>query len=283
MNVMCTRSIVLTPLFLFIVGATAGGAGAAQPRPWQMGFQPAASPVMRHITDFHNLLLVISVLICLVVLGLLAYVMARFNEKANPTPSKTTHNTIVEVLWTALPVLILVIIAVPSFKLLYFMDRTQNPEMTIKATGHQWYWSYDYPDHGNFTFDAAMVPEGELKEGQLRLLEADNRVVLPVDTDIRVLLTSDDVIHNWAVPSLGLKLDTVPGRINETWVRIERKGTFYGQCSELCGINHAYMPIVIEAVSKAAFAEWVEKAKREFAGTEPNSLRVAGRRANRQR
>ena len=280
---MCTRSIVLTPLFLFVVGATAGGAGAAQPRPWQLGFQPAASPVMRHITDFHNLLLVISVLICLVVLGLLAYVMARFNEKANPTPSKTTHNTIVEVLWTALPVLILVIIAVPSFKLLYFMDRTQNPEMTIKATGHQWYWSYDYPDHGNFTFDAAMVPESELKEGQLRLLEADNRVVLPVDTDIRVLLTSDDVIHNWAVPSLGLKLDTVPGRINETWVRIEREGTFYGQCSELCGLNHAYMPIAIEAVSKAAFAEWVEKAKREFAGTEPNSLRVAGRRANGQR
>ena len=265
---MFKRSIVLTPFFLFVLGATAGVAGAAQPRPWQLGFQPAASPVMRDITDFHNLLLVISVLICLVVLGLMAYVIVRFNEKANPTPSKTTHNTIVEVLWTALPVLILVIIAVPSFKLLYFMDRTQNPEMTIKATGHQWYWSYAYPDHGNFTFDAAMVPENELKEGQLRLLETDNRV----------LLTSDDVIHNWAVPSLGLKLDTVPGRINETWVRIEREGTFYGQCSELCGINHAYMPIAIEAVSKAAFAEWVKKAKREFASSGRSPLRVAAGR-----
>ncbi|MDP6786883.1 MAG: cytochrome c oxidase subunit II [Rhodospirillales bacterium] len=276
---MFKKSMVLIPLFLFFLGATAGAAGAAQPQPWQMGFQPAASPVMREINDFHNLLLVISVLICAVVLGLLVYVMARFNEKANPTPSKTTHNTFVEVLWTALPVLILVIIAVPSFKLLYFMDRTHNPEMTIKATGHQWYWSYDYPDHGNFTFDALMVPDDELKEGQPRLLETDKRVVLPVDTDIRILLTSDDVIHNWAVPALGVKYDTVPGRINETWVRIEREGTFYGQCSELCGINHAYMPITVEAVSKAAFAEWVEKAKREFAGNGPNPVRVAGARA----
>ena len=276
---MFKRSIVLTSLYLLVFGVTTGGAGAGQPEPWQLGFQPAASPVMRDITDFHNLLLVISVVICLVVLGLMIYVVVRFNEKANPTPSKTTHNTAIEVLWTALPVLILVIIAVPSFKLLYFMDRTHNPEMTIKATGHQWYWSYDYPDHGNFTFDAVMVPEDELKEGQLRLLETDNRVVLPVDTDIRVLLTSDDVIHNWAIPSLGVKLDTVPGRINETWVRIEREGTFYGQCSELCGVNHAFMPIAIEAVSKEAFAEWVKKAKLEFAETGRNPLRVAGVRA----
>ena len=274
---MFKRSIVLAPLFLFVLGVTF--AGAAQPEPWQLGFQPAASPVMREITDFHNLLLVISVLICSVVLGLLIYVMVRFNEKANPTPSKTTHNTAIEVLWTALPVLILVIIAVPSFKLLYFMDRTQNPEMTIKATGHQWYWSYDYPDHGNFTFDALMIEDDDIQEGQLRLLETDERVVLPVDTDIRVLLTSDDVIHNWAIPALGVKIDTVPGRINETWVRIEREGTFYGQCSELCGINHAYMPIAIEAVSKAAFAEWVKKAKQEFADTGRKPLKVAGARA----
>ena len=280
---MFKKSVVLTPLFLIFVGAMAGAAGAAQPRPWQMGFQPAASPVMREITDFHNLLLVIAVLICLVVLGLMFYVVVRFNEKANPTPSKTTHNTIIEVLWTALPVLILVIIAVPSFKLLYFMDRTQNPEMTIKATGHQWYWSYDYPDHGNISFDANIVPDEELKAGQLRLLETDNRVVLPVDTDIRVLLTSDDVIHNWAVPSLGLKLDTVPGRISETWVRIEREGTFYGQCSELCGINHAYMPIAIEAVSKTAFAEWVKMAQRKFASAGGTPLRMAGGRAAGQR
>ena len=280
---MFKRSVVLTLLILIVGAAMAGAAGAAQPRPWQMGFQPAASPVMREITDFHNVLLVIAVLICLVVLGLMIYVVVRFNEKANPTPSKTTHNTIVEVLWTAIPVLILVIIAVPSFKLLYFMDRTQQPEMTIKATGHQWYWSYDYPDHGDIAFDANIVPDEELKAGQLRLLETDNRVVLPVDTDIRVLLTSDDVIHNWAVPSLGLKLDTVPGRISETWVRIEREGAFYGQCSELCGINHAYMPIAIEAVSKAAFAEWVKMAQRKFASDGGTPLRMADGRAAGQR
>lgn len=247
--------------------ATAAEPGAV--RPWQIDFQDAASPVMEQIVDFHNLLMVIISLITLFVMGLLLYVAVRFNEKANPRPSATTHNTTLEVLWTAIPVLILVVIAVPSFKLLYFMDRHHDPDMTIKVVGHQWYWSYSYPDHGDFGFDSVPVDEGSLKPGQPRLLTVDNPVVLPVGANVRILQTSGDVIHNWAVPAFGLKLDSVPGRTNENWVRITREGTFYGQCSELCGVNHFFMPIVIEAVSKPAFAAWVEKAKKQFADNRP--------------
>ena len=247
-----------------------GTAGAAEPQPWQMGFQPAASPVMEEIHTFNNLLLWIISAIVVFVLGLLLYVMWRFSEKRNPTPSKTTHNTLIEVVWTVVPVIILVIIAIPSFRLLYFTDRDPENEieMTIKAIGHQWYWSYEYPDHGNFTFDAYMVADEDLEEGQKRLLSTDNAVVLPVDTNIRILVTASTVIHNFAMPSMGLKMDGVPGRINETWVRITREGTFYGQCSELCGTGHAFMPIMIQAVSKDAFAQWVEEAKEEFARVE---------------
>jgi cytochrome c oxidase subunit 2 len=162
-------------------------------------------------------------------------------------------------------VLILVGIAIPSFRALYFADRTDNPEMTIKAIGHQWYWSYEYPDHGNFTFDALMVPDEEIKEGQLRLLDTDNAVVVPVDTNIRLLTNSQDVIHSWAVPSFGVKLDANPGQVNETWMRIAREGTFYGQCSEICGVGHAYMPIKVQAISKEAFQAWVAEAQQKFA------------------
>ncbi len=247
-----------------------GTAGAAEPQPWQMGFQPAASPVMEEIHTFNNLLLWIISAIVVFVLGLLLYVMWRFSEKRNPTPSKTTHNTLIEVVWTVVPVIILVIIAIPSFRLLYFTDRDPENEieMTIKAIGHQWYWSYEYPDHGNFTFDAYMVADEDLEGDQLRLLTTDNAVVLPVDTNIRILVTASTVLHNFAMPSMGLKMDGVPGRINETWVRITREGTFYGQCSELCGTGHAFMPIMIQAVSKDAFAQWVEEAKEEFARVE---------------
>ena len=230
-----------------------------------MGFQPAASPTMERIDSFNDLLFVVIAVIVVFVLGLLLYVMWRFNERRNPTPSKTTHNTLLEVLWTTIPVIILVIIAVPSFKLLYFADRVEEAEMTFKAIGRQWYWSYEYPDHGNFTFDANMIPEDELQEGQPRLLATDNAVVLPIDTDIRILITASDVIHNFAVPAFGLKLDAVPGKVNETWVRITAEGTYYGQCSELCGTGHAYMPIMVEAVSKDAFAAWVKTAQEEFA------------------
>lgn len=256
-----TLRTILAALFLL------GGAGtvyAGAPEPWQMGLQTPASPSMERINDFHNLLLWVTSMISVLVLALLAYVVVRFNAKRNPAPTKFTHNTVVEVLWTAVPVMILVIIAIPSFRLLYFIDRTVDPDMTLKVIGHQWYWSYEYPDHGNFTFDALLVPEEDLEDKSRRLMETDNPVVLPVGKKVRLLLTADDVLHSWGVPALGIKLDTVPGRLNETWVEIEREGIYYGFCSELCGVNHSYMPIMIEAVSEADFNAWAEKAREEF-------------------
>ena len=252
----------------------ASGAWAAKPEPWQMGFQPAASPVMEEIENFHDELLVIITAITAFVLGLLLYVMWRFSEKRNPNPSKTTHNTVIEIVWTVVPVLILVYIAFKSFPLLYFTDVTPEPDMTIKAVGHQWFWSYEYPDNGNFTFDAYMIADSEIdaSKGQIRLLSADNNVVVPIDTTIKVLLAAEDVIHAFAMPAFGIKEDAVPGRLNETWFKATKEGVYYGQCSELCGNGHAYMPIVIEVVSKAKFDEWVKEAQSKFAkvdGTPP--------------
>lgn len=248
----------------------AGHAYAAEGRsqPWQMWLQPAYSPTAEGIHELHDLIFVVEVAIVIFVLAILVYILVRFNAKANPTPSKTTHNTLLEIVWTAVPVVILVIIAVPSLKLLYFADHTKDADMTLKVTGHQWYWSYTYPDNGGFEFDSNIVDEEDLEEGQPRLLTVDEKVVLPVDTNVRLLLTSDDVIHNWAVPSLGLKIDTTPGRTNETWVRINEPGDYYGMCSELCGVNHGFMPIHIKAVSKAEFAAWTVKAKEEYASTD---------------
>ncbi len=237
---------------------------AQAPQPWQLGFQEAATPVMERIDGFHDLLLVIITVIMLLVTALLVYVVVRFNEKANPVPSKTTHHTVLEVAWTVVPVLILVVIAIPSFRLLYYMDKTTTPGMTLKVVGSQWYWSYVYPDHGKIAFDSLIIPDDQLKPGQLRLLEVDNRVMVPVDTDIRVLLTSNSVLHSWAVPAFGVKIDTVPGRMSETWMRVTKPGIYYGQCSELCGINHGFMPIAVQAVSKADFAKWVTRAKVKF-------------------
>ena len=248
---------------LIVLGAAA--AGAVEPQPWQMGFQTPASPVMERISGFNDLLLVIILSILGFVLALMGYVLWRFNAKRNPVPSKNVHNTPVEIVWTVVPIMILGVIAIPSFKLLYYMDRAQDAEMTIKAIGNQWYWTYEYPDQGNFAFDAIMLEDDELQPGQVRLLETDTRVVLPVDTTIRILITASDVLHAWAVPALVVKIDAVPGRLNETWVRIEREGVYYGQCSELCGIRHGFMPITVEAVSKDAFAAWAEKARQEFA------------------
>jgi len=261
----------------FATLAAAGRALAAEgmAEPWQMGFQPAASPVAEQIHGLNHILLWLSIAITVLVLALMGYIMFRFNAKRHPTPTKRTHNTVLEVLWTAVPVLILMVVAVPSLKLLFYMDRTHEPEMTLKVTGHQWYWSYEYPDNGEFAFDSFMVPDDELEEGQPRLLTVDNQVVLPVDTDVRILMTSSDVIHSWAVPALGLKTDTVPGRTNEAWVRINREGTYYGQCSELCGVNHGFMPIAVRAVSKADFDQWVEEAQAEFASADKPARRVA--------
>lgn len=269
---------VLLLLLVALVGcAIAPGEGYADgvAYPWQMNFQAPFSPVMERIHEFHALLLVICTGIVLLVLGLLGYIIVRYNSKRNPVPSKTAHNTLLEVIWTAVPIVILVVIAIPSMRLLFFANKAQDPEMTLKVTGHQWYWTYNYPDHGDFSFDSIPVAEAELQPGQPRLLTVDNKVVLPIETDIQVLVTADDVIHNWAVPALGLKKDATPGRVNETWVRITKEGTFYGMCSELCGVNHYFMPIQIEAVSKDAFAAWVEKAKQEFAGDVRPAARLA--------
>ena len=247
------------------VGPDTPAAVGGQPTAWQLNFQPAASPVAERIEDLHDLLLFITVAISVFVLALLAYVCIRYRAERHPVASRRTHNTVLEIAWTAIPVLILVVIAIPSFKLLYFMDRAVNPEMTLKAVGHQWYWSYEYPDNGDFTFDAYMIADEDLQEGQLRLFDVDNRVVLPVETDVRLLTTATDVLHSWAVPALGVKLDAVPGKINETWLRINRPGIYYGQCSELCGAYHGFMPVMIEAVSKEEFDAWVQQAQEEFA------------------
>ena len=233
-------------------------------KPWQMGFQDAASPVAEKMNEFHNLLLYIIFAITAFVMVLLAYVMLRFNAKANPTPSKTTHNVMIEVIWTAIPVLILIVIAIPSFKLLYYQGSVPETEMSLKVTGHQWYWSYEYPDHGEISFESYMIPDDEIKEGQVRLLDVDNPVVLPINTKIKILVTSADVLHAWAIPAFGFKMDTVPGRLSEGWIYIDKAGTYYGQCSELCGVNHGFMPITVKAVTKEEFKAWVKKAKKKF-------------------
>ncbi len=245
--------------------ALVGPAGASEPTQWQMGLQPAASPTAAKIVELHDILLVIITLITIFVLGLMMYACVRFRESRNPTPSKTTHHALIEILWTVIPVVILIGIAVPSMKLLYFADRVEDGDMTLKVIGHQWYWEYQYPDHGNFTFDATMVATADLKPGQRRLMDTDNPVVLPTGKKIRLLFASADVIHNWTVSSFGVKIDTTPGRLNETWVQIDKAGTYYGFCSELCGVNHAFMPIMVKAVPPAEFDAWTKKAQKEFA------------------
>ncbi|MGE3529319.1 MAG: cytochrome c oxidase subunit II [Methyloceanibacter sp.] len=228
--------------------------------PWQLGFQPAASPIMAQIDAFHDFVNIIISLIALFVLALLVYVMARFNERRNPEPSRSTHNTALEIAWTVIPVLILVAIAIPSFRLLFAQYDFPKADLHITATGSQWYWSYEYPDHG-ITFDSIMVPEKDLKEGQPRLLTVDREVVVPVGKNVIIGLKANDVIHAWTIPAFGVKLDAVPGRLQSTWFRAEQEGIYYGQCSELCGRNHAFMPIAVRVVSEAEFADWVAKTK----------------------
>ena len=269
----------LLTLALGVIGSLAAAtiAGAAEPKPWQLGFQPPATPVKDRLSAFHDELLIIITLITIFVLGLLVYVMWRFNQQRNPVPTRTSHNTVIEMLWTVVPVLILIIIAIPSFKLMYYMDRVPNPEMTIKVTGHQWYWSYEYPDQGGLTFDSNMIPEDQLKPGQKRLLDVDNPLVVPADTIIRVLITGTDVIHSWFVPSFGVQEYAIVGRLNESWMKIEHPGTYYGQCNQICGVNHAFMPIKVEALSKDAFQHWLGDAKKKFARHEDGTgaVRVA--------
>lgn len=270
------RMAAWAAFFILAAGVAAGHAWADQPLPWQLGLQKPVTPVASQLYTFHDALLVIITLISVFVLGLLGYIILRFNRKANPTPSKTSHNTLIEIVWTVVPIVILVGIAIPSFKLLYYLDRTQNADMTLKVVAHQWYWIYEYPDHGELKFDSYMIPVTDLKPGQPRLLAVDNPVVLPVGATVRVLITSSDVMHSWFVSAFGVQEYGIAGRINEKWLRIDKPGTYYGQCNQICGVNHGFMPIQVEAVSKEAFAKWVDEAKKKFAdGGAPQPARLA--------
>ncbi|HEV3177728.1 MAG TPA: cytochrome c oxidase subunit II [Stellaceae bacterium] len=241
----------------------ASGARAEEAQDWQLGFQPAASVVRERIDFLHNVILLpIITVISLFVLGLLLWVMIRYNAKRNPVPSKISHNTTLEILWTLVPVLILLVIAIPSFKLLYFMDKAEHADMTLKVTGHQWYWNYEYPDQNGVSFDSNMIPEEDAaKLHKKRLLDVDFPLVLPVNTTIRVLVSGADVIHSWFVPSFGVQEYALAGRTNESWVKIDREGTFYGQCNQICGVNHPFMPIEVKAVSSDKFTTWSACAK----------------------
>jgi cytochrome c oxidase subunit 2 len=250
-------------------------AGLGEPTPWEMGLQEAATPVMQDIAWFHDLLLIIITLITVFVLALLVVVMVRFNRNSNPNPSRTTHNSLIEVIWTVAPVCILVFIAIPSFRLLFYEQNIPPADLTVKATGKQWFWSYAYPDNGKFQFDSLMVDEKELKAGQPRLLTVDNEMVVPVNKVVRVEVTGADVIHAFAVPSFGIKIDAIPGRLNETWFKAIREGTYHGQCSELCGRNHAFMPITVRVVSEQEFTAWVEDAKKKYARDDKSPTQVA--------
>jgi len=253
---------------ILLAGSAAAFAGLGQPSPWQLGLQEAGSPVMADVIWFHDFLLWIITGITAFVLILLLLVIVRFNARANPTPSRTTHNALIEVIWTIVPVIILVTIAIPSFRLLFVQLDEPKPDITVKATGKQWYWSYDYPDNGNFEFDSLIVEDKDLKPGQPRLLTVDNEMVVPVNKIVHVLVTGADVIHSFAVPSFGIKIDAVPGRLNDTWFKATSEGLFHGQCSELCGKDHAFMPITVRVVSDAEFTAWATEAKKKFAGND---------------
>ena len=256
----------LVAAMMVVWGGDAFAQAGEGPAPWQLGLQDAATERMTRIIDLHNFVLWIITAICVFVLALLIWIMVRYNAKANPTPTATTHNTVLEVLWTVIPVAILVAIAIPSFRLLYYQDVIPQADITIKAIGKQWYWSYEYPDNGNFTFDALMLADRvAAQKGEPRLLGTNNHVVVPVNTTVRVITTGADVIHAWAIPAFGVKIDAVPGKINQTWFNATREGKFYGECSELCGARHAFMPITVEVVSRERFDQWVEEARTRFA------------------
>jgi len=247
-----------------------------QPAPWEYKLQESGSPVMDHIEWFHNWLLAIITVITLFVLALLIIVMVKFNAKANPTPSRTTHNTLIEVAWTLIPVLILVGIAIPSFRLLFQELDIPKADLTIKATGKQWYWSYAYPDNGKFEYDSLLAcDETRTKCQPPRLLSVDNELVVPVNKVIRVETTGADVIHSFAVPAFGIKIDAIPGRLNETWFQATKTGMYYGQCSELCGKDHAFMPIAVRVVTDQEFATWIEAAKKKYASSRTDSFASA--------
>lgn len=240
----------------FLISLFSQPAQADVPHPWQIGFQSAASPIMEGIVQMHNLLLIIITSIGVLVTALLLFALYRFRASRNPVPSQISHHTLLEVIWTLLPVLILVVIGIPSLKLMFFASKIENADLTVKAIGHQWYWSYEYPEE-QVQYDSLMIETKDLKPGQLRLLAVDNEIVVPAGKTVRMVVTSADVLHSFAVPSLGIKKDAVPGRLNETWFRIEKEGTYYGQCSELCGVKHGFMPIAVKVVSQQQYNDWL--------------------------
>ena len=273
------RAGIVLGLALVLVGVLAAGAWAQQPHPWQLGMQAPATPVKDYIHWLHNdILLPIITVITVFVLGLMLVAMVRFHHRRHPVPTRTTHNPVIEILWTVAPVVILVVIAIPSFKLMYYMDRAPDAAMTVKVTGNQWYWFYEYPDQDGLAFNSNLVEDKDLKPGQPRLLEVDKPLVVPVNTTVRVQVTSvpDGVIHSWFVPSFGVQEYAMPGRLNESWFRIEREGTYYGECNQICGINHSRMPIEVKAVSRGDFQKWVAEAKKN-AGLAPVGQPASGR------
>jgi cytochrome c oxidase subunit 2 len=267
------------------LGALAVGAGVlcatsamALPFDWQMGFQPSASPVMDQIESFHRELFYIITAVCIFVAALLGYVAIKFRASVNPVPSKVHHNTLLEVAWTLIPVIILVVIAIPSFKLLYYEAEIPTPDVHIKAIGKQWFWTYEYPGANGFTFDSLVLSDADdAKAGKPRLLGVDNPVYVPVNKVVEIITTGADVIHSWAMPQMGVKMDAVPGRLNHTWFKATQTGIYYGQCSELCGAKHDDMPIELHVVSDADYAAWLVASKKKFAALENDATRVASK------
>ncbi len=260
-----------------------GPAAAQVPHPWQMGLQAAHSSVQAEMQSLNTFVLWIIIVIAAFVAGLLLYVVFRFNHKRNPVPSRTSHNTVIEILWTTVPVLILIVIAIPSFRLVYFQDRATKPDMTIKVTAHQWYWEYTYPDQDGLDFQSYMIPDKQLKpeQGGLRRLAVDNPLVVPVGKSVRVLLTSGDVLHSFFIPSLGVQRYAIPGRMIETWFDVDKPGDYYGECNQICGINHDGMSIEVHAVSQADYALWLKDAKTRFSvnlPARPKRIRLAASR-----
>src|SRR5215510_16311799 len=279
---------ILGALSASAVMASAGRATAQPiigiPHDWQMGFPQPYTPLMDRVESLHDLLLVIISLICLFVLALLIYAVTRFHASRNPTPTTTTHNTVIEIAWTVIPILILVIIAIPSFRLLYYGDKATDAAFTVKVTGHQWYWSYEYPDQGNFSVDSRMLAEADrakLKPNQPRMLAVDEEMVIPANTVVRVIGTAADSMHGWTVWGFGIKKTVIPGRLNESWIEVPQEGIYFGQCSQICGQDHSYMPVAVRVVSKADFDAWVAQ-KKKAAGLLPESgLASADHPANR--
>ncbi|NKC31424.1 cytochrome c oxidase subunit II [Roseomonas sp. BU-1] len=270
------RAFLAAAVAMLAAPALAQEAMIGAPQPWGMGLQASGGPIKDAISSFNSLVFWIIVAITIFVAILLAYVMWRFRAAANPNPSRTSHNTMLEIAWTVVPVLILVVIAIPSFRLIYYQDRTVEADITVNVQGRQWYWHYGYPEHGNFTFDSYPVQDSDLAAGQMRNLEVDNPLVIPVGANVRILTTGQDVIHSFFVPSLGVQRYSIPGRTLETWMRADRPGTFYGQCNQICGVNHWFMPIVVRAVPQAEFDAWAAEARTRFAqGLAPASLAAA--------